>query len=143
MLSDQRDEIARCKHVTRGQLLAIPAMACGVEVPESIRNQIVGMRLWGAPFPAIAAQLPVKANTAKKIYYRWEETGDRTSASKSGAPKKLNERDLTHIKRHLRHDRNQRRQPLGEIIINLNLPVSEDIEHEEPVMHDCIKVRLG
>ena len=100
-------------------------MARGIEVPESTRNQIVGMRLWGAPFPAIAARLSVPANTAKKIYHRWEETGDCASALKSGRPKKLNERDLTHIRYHIQHDSDQRRQPLGEIIIDLNLPVSE------------------
>ena len=51
------------------------------------------------------------------------ETDDCSSAPRSGAPKKLTERDLTHIERHLRHDRGQRRQPLGEVIFDLNLPV--------------------
>jgi hypothetical protein len=46
-------------------------MVRGTDVPESIRNQIVGMRIYGAPFLAIEAQLEVKANTAKKIFYNW------------------------------------------------------------------------
>ena len=83
------------------------------------------MRLANAPFPQIAATLNVKQNTAQKIYYRWQESGDCSSASRSGAPKKLTERDITHIERHIRHDRGQRRQSLGEIIYDLNLPVSE------------------
>jgi ABC-type phosphate/phosphonate transport system ATPase subunit len=57
-------------------------------------------------------------------------TGDCTSTPKSGTPKKLNERDLRHIKRHLKHDRDQRRQQLGEIILDFNLPASEQtLEH--------------
>ena len=45
-------------------------MTRGEEVPDSIRNQIVGMRLANALFPQIAATLNVKQNTAQKIYYR-------------------------------------------------------------------------
>src|SRR5436190_23048639 len=81
------------------------------------------MRLANAPFPQIAATLNVKQNPARKIYYRWLETGDCSSASRSGALKKLTERDITHIGRHTRHDSEQRRQPLGEIIFDLNLAV--------------------
>lgn len=100
-------------------------MGSGSEISESIRNQIVGMRLYGAPFPTIEAELQVKANTAQKIFYKWQERGTCENAPRCGGPKKLNERDLGHIRRHLRHDREQRRQPLGEIILDLNLPCSE------------------
>ena len=96
-------------------------MARGKDVPESIRDQIVGMRLVGTKFSQISAILDVNLNTAQKIYYHWEETGDCTDVPRSGAPQKLTERTLTQIKRHIRHDREQRRQPLEEIIIDLNL----------------------
>jgi transposase len=80
-------------------------MVRGTDIPESIRNQIVGMRLYGAPFPAIEAQLEVRANIAKKIFYNWQERGTCENAPRPGQPKKLNERDLAHIRRHLQHDR--------------------------------------
>ena len=99
-------------------------MPRGPEVSEAIRNQVVGMRRVNATFPQIASILNIDPDTAKKIYYRWEETGDCASAPRSGAPKKLTQRDLIHIEHHVRHDREQRRQQLGEIIFDLNLPVS-------------------
>ena len=105
--------------------VCLRTMSRGGEIPESLRNQVVGMRLVNAKFPQIAATLNINLNTVKKIYYRYEETGDCASAPRSGAPKKLTQRDLVHIERHVRHDREQRRQPLREIILDLNLPVSE------------------
>src|SRR5271170_6251461 len=95
------------------------------EIPESIQNQIIGMRRMEGTFIYIDGMLGVKPNTAQKIYKRWEETGDCASAPRSGALKKLTESNLRHIKRHIRHDRKTKRQPLGEIILNLNLPISE------------------
>jgi hypothetical protein len=44
-------------------------MVHATNVPESICNQIISMRLYKAPFAAIEAHLEVKANTANKIYY--------------------------------------------------------------------------
>ena len=105
--------------------VCLRTMTHGGEIPESLRNQVIGMRLANAKFPQIAATLNINLNTVKTIYYRYEETGDCASAPRSGAPKKLTQRDLVHIERHVRHDREQRRQPLGEIILDLNLPVSE------------------
>src|SRR5579862_5676458 len=102
----------------------LPTMPRGPEVPESIRNQIVGMRRMGGQFTSIGTLLDVKANTAQKIFQRWEETGDCSSAPRSDAPKKLTETDLRHIKRHIQHDRDTRRQLLQEIINDLNLEVS-------------------
>lgn len=100
-------------------------MTRGKEIPESIRNQIIGMRRMGGTFTFIGETLGVKPDTAQRIYKRWEETGDCASAPRSGAPKKLTDIDLRHLKRHIRHDRETRRQPLGEIILDLNLPISE------------------
>lgn len=100
-------------------------MPQGSKVPEAIRNQVVGMRNMGGRFATIGASLNINPDTAGKIYQRWEETGDCASAPRSGAPKKLTETDLRHIKRHIRQDRETRRQPLEEILSDLNLGVSE------------------
>src|SRR5947207_9431861 len=105
--------------------VCLRTMSRGGEVPESLRNQAVDMRLVNAKFPQIAATLNINLNIVKKIYYRYEETGDCAFAPRSSAPKKLTQHDLIHIERHVRHDREQRRQSLREIILDLNLPVFE------------------
>jgi hypothetical protein len=53
------------------------------------------------------------------------ERGTCENAPRTGAPKVLTDGDIRQIKRHIRHDREARRQPLGDIILDLNLPVSE------------------
>jgi transposase len=100
-------------------------MGSGPEVPESICNQIIGMRLYGAPFPAIEAQLQVKANTAQKFFYKWSERGSCENAPRPSGPKKLNESYIAHIHHRIRHDRDQCRQLLSEIIQDLNFPCAE------------------
>ena len=89
--------------------VCLRTMTRGEEILESLRNQVVGMRLANAKFPQIAATLNINLNTVKKIYYRYEETGDCAFASRSNAFKKLTQRDLVHIERHVRHDRKQHR----------------------------------
>jgi len=79
----------------------------------------------GSKFTTIGALLNMNANTVRKIYRRWEETGDCASAPRSGAPKKLTDTDLRHIRRHIQHDREARRQPLNDIINDLQLQVSK------------------
>ena len=100
-------------------------MARGKDVSEAIRNQIVGMRKAGKTFVAIGIEYDMNENTARQIYNRWVERGDCENAPRPGAPKLLTEGDIRQIKRHIRRDREARRQPLGDIIFDLNLPVSE------------------
>jgi transposase len=100
-------------------------MPRGAEIPEAIRNQIVGMRRVGSTFATIGDILDVDPNTASKVFKRWEETGDCASAPRSGAPKKLTATDLRHVRRHIQHDRQARRQPLTEMITDLNLSISK------------------
>ena len=100
-------------------------MTLGEELLESIHYQIIGMRCIVATYARISELLDVNVNTAQKVFYRWKETESGSSAQRSGAPKKLNESDLRLIKRHIQHDRMQCRQPLGEIILDLNLSVCE------------------
>ena len=100
-------------------------MAMRKEVPEAIGNQIVGMRLNGATYVKIEEVLHVKPNTARKIYQRWNETGSCENALRTGALKKLTKDTVEQIKTYICQDREHRRKPLAEMIIDLNLPVSE------------------
>jgi transposase len=99
-------------------------MARGEEIPESIRNQMIGMRKAGSTFVAIGAEYNVSEDTVRKIYNRWVETGDCENAPRSGRPKILTKHDIRHIKAHVTTDRETRREPLGEIIQHCNLPIS-------------------
>ena len=98
-------------------------MTRGNDVPEAIRNQIVGMRKAGKKFPEIATQLNIKKDTARKIWNRYLERNDCENAPRSGRPKAMSEGDIRLLKRHLQHDRDTRRQPLAEVIVDLNLSV--------------------
>lgn len=84
-------------------------MTRGNDVPEAIRNQVVGMRKAGKKFPEIATQLNIKKDTARKIWNRYLERNDCENASRSGRPKALSEGDIRLLKRHLQHDRDIRR----------------------------------
>ena len=53
------------------------------------------------------------------------ERGTCENALRTGVPKVLTDGDIRQIKRHIRHDREARRPPLGDIILDLNIPVSE------------------
>ena len=100
-------------------------MARGKDIPEAIRNQIVGMRKAGCTFVAIGVEYNISENTVRQIYNRWVEREDCGNAPRPGAPKLLTEGDIRQIKRHICHNRETRRQPLEDIIFDLNLPVSE------------------
>jgi hypothetical protein len=100
-------------------------MARGKEIPEAVRNQIIGMRKAGYTFVAIGAEYEMNENTARKIYDRWVESRTCENAPRPGAPKLLTNGDIRQIKRYICHDREARRQPLGDIIVDLNLPVSK------------------
>ena len=75
------------------------------DVPQALRNQVVGMRVGGASFPKIEEELGVPADTARQIYNRYLKQGDTENAPRSGAPKKLTDTVLRYINRHIRHDR--------------------------------------
>lgn len=53
------------------------------------------------------------------------ESGTCENAPRPGAPKLLTNGDIRQIKRHICHYWEAHRQPLGDIIVDLNLPVSE------------------
>ena len=78
------------------------------ELSEGLQGEIIGM-------------CKVKTSFAEK---RYQETGSYTSAPCSGRPPKLTDRELRHIVRHIRHDRETRRQPLAEITKVLNMDIS-------------------
>jgi transposase len=82
-------------------------------------NQIVGMRIAGMKYPEIAAITNIPKYMAQGIYDQWVETGACSDAPRSGHPKLLVERDVTHLRRHVTHNRNQRRQSLNYIMCDL------------------------
>jgi transposase len=98
-------------------------MTRGNDVHEAIHNQVVGMRKAGKKFPEIATQLNIKKDTTRKIWNRHLERNDCENGPRSGRPKALSEGDIRLLKRHLQHDRGTRRQPLAEVIVDLNLSV--------------------
>ena len=71
----------------------------------------------------IEEELDVLADTARQIYNRYLQREDTENASRSGVPKKLTATALRHINRHIRHDRETRRQPLDDITKQLQLEV--------------------
>ena len=74
------------------------------KIPESLRNQVINIRLVNAKFPQIAVTLNINLNIVKKIYYRYEKTNDYVFASRSSVLKKFIQYDLIHIKHHIHHD---------------------------------------
>jgi transposase len=117
-------------------------MARGKEIPESIRNQIVGMRKVGTTYTEIAHQLNINKNTAKDIYDRYQERGTCENAPRPGRPTKLDERDIRAITRHIRRDRETRRQALPEIITDLNLPVCPKTLHKTLIKYTNFRHRI-
>jgi transposase len=80
-------------------------------------------------FEAIGKEFNLGKDTVFKIFQQWEERGDCENAPRAGRPKILNKHDVCHIKAHITTSRETRRQPLGEIINEVNLPISEKTLH--------------
>jgi transposase len=94
------------------------------ELSEGLRGEIIGMCKVKTSFAEIGRILQVNESTARKIWNRYQETGSYVSAPRSGRPPKLTDLELRHIVRHVRHDRDTRRQPLAEITEVLNINIS-------------------
>jgi transposase len=117
-------------------------MTRGNEISEAIRNQIVGMRRAGMTFEAIGGEFNLNKDTVAKIYKRWEERGTCENDPRSGRPKILGKHDVRRIKAHITTNCETRRQPLGEIINTLNLPISTDTLHSTIVNHIRLNRRV-
>src|SRR2546423_10303226 len=104
-------------------------MTRGNEIPEAIRNQMVGMQRAGMTFEAIGEEFNLSKDTVFKIYKRWEERGDCENAPRAGRLKILDKHDVRRIKTHITTNRETRRQPLGEIINEVNVPISAKTLH--------------
>lgn len=92
----------------------------GPELTPGKRRDVVAMHKVKKSFAAIGRELNIKADTARKIWNRYLLRGDTKSVSRSGRPKKLNNRDRRHLKRYVKKNWNNRHQPLRDIsdIIN-------------------------
>ena len=80
-------------------------------------------------FEAIGEEFNLSKDIVFKIYKRWEERGDCENASRAGRPKILNKHDVRRIKTHITTNRKTRRQPLGEIINEVNILISAKTLH--------------
>jgi transposase len=103
-------------------IICLP-MARGSELLDTTKAQIISLKDAGLSYTAIARQLCVHAETAHQVYLRWEEYRC-ISRPRSGRLKAFDKHDLQRLKVHITCDRETRRQALGEIIVDQNLPVS-------------------
>jgi len=101
-------------------------MPKGPELTTIERSKIIALRDAGLTFSRIGEEVGRSSDTCQKTYLRYSQSENYNSAQRSGHPKILNEHDARHIKRHICHDKTTRRQPLGEININLNLNICND-----------------
>lgn len=95
----------------------------GDEVPVGLKGVVIGMRKAEKSYPEIEEDTGVKADTARAIYNRFNNTINFTSAPRSGRPKKLSNRDRLEVKRYIQKDRGTRREPLKDISNKLKLNV--------------------
>ena len=98
-------------------------MTQGKDISGPICNQMVGMPQAEMIFIAIDVKSDVSEDTLRKIYKRWEERGDCENAERSERLTILDKHDVWHIEAHITTNREIRRQPLSEIINQVNLPV--------------------
>jgi len=98
-------------------------MPRGVEVPDAIRNQIIGMRKAGSTFVKIGQEFELSEDTVRKIWNRWEESGTTENAQRPGRPPLLDKHDIRRLKSYMMSNKETRREPLSEIAVNCNLEV--------------------
>jgi len=98
----------------------------GMELSEATRNQVIGMRKHKSTFVEIGDELHINADTARFAWNRYKDTNSVANASRSGRPTILTDRDRRQLLRYVTSSREQRREPLAEIALNLNLSVSND-----------------
>ena len=96
------------------------------ELSTGTRWQIVGMHKLGKKFVVIGRILNVPADTVRKVWNRYQQTGTCESASRSGRPTKLTDRDRRQLKRYIPSGRPERRKALQDISAILNLPIKPD-----------------
>ena len=100
-------------------------MSRGQELSETVRSQIVILRDHGISWADIGRELNLIPSTVRKIYLRCKSSGTYSSASRSGRPKSLDKHDLRRLKAYITTNRYTRREPLGELLLNQNLSISE------------------
>jgi transposase len=81
-----------------------PLLHRGAEMTPSKRGMVVGMRRVGATFAVIEEELGVTADAARQVWNRYQKTGTCYTATRSGRPKILTDRDSQHLKRYVTHD---------------------------------------
>ena len=84
------------------------------------------MHKLGKKFAVIGRILNVPADTVRKVWNRYQQTGTCESASRSGRPTKLTDRDRRQLKRYIPSGRPEQRKALQDISAILNLPIKPD-----------------
>jgi transposase len=78
------------------------------------RGDVVGQRKRGASFGAIAVDLEISEDTARKVWIYYKHTGSyELPPNHRGRPPSLSERDRRHVHRFIKNGCEERRLPLN------------------------------
>ena len=92
---------------------------------EHQRAQCIALRKVGMPYRAIATDECISRTSVQRALERFEETGDFRDRSRSGRPKKLNERNVRMLKHLAKDDDN--RSSACELMMKLNESLDKPI----------------
>src|SRR5277367_3771079 len=92
------------------------------ELSEGLRGEIISMRKHAHTFSAIAAELSVHEDTARKVWNYYQNNMYKPPP-RPGRPALMDDRTRRQLKRHIMANRGTRREPLSEIISKLNISV--------------------
>jgi len=107
------------------------------ELSEGLRGEIISMRKHNHTFSAIAAELAVHEDTARKVWNYYEKHGAYKHPSRPGRPALTDDRTRRQLKRHIMTNRDTRREPLSVLMSKLNISVCPKTLRKE------ITVELG
>ena len=79
--------------------------AKGKEIPQSIKNQCIGLVKGGHSIRGISRTLSLPPSTVSFIVRRWRMTGSTTNLRRSGRPKRITARGAKQIKNIVKHNR--------------------------------------
>jgi len=110
-------------------------MPKSTELTDFERGQIVGLSMAGWGDTAIHKRLGHPRTTIQSIVKRYNEDGATTTATRSGRPPKLTERDERTLIREVKKNRNATVKEITEQI-NKSLPVSVGVHTVQTTLHE-------
>ena len=96
------------------------------QLSEGQRGLIIEMRKCGTSYAAIASELNLNYHTVRKVTIFYDETKLLKPPPRPGRPTKLNERDRRRLKRHVKLNKNHRRQIPATVTKELDLNICID-----------------